>query len=537
MAKQTKTGGAYQNYQVIKTGDTTGSSKALAQGVADIASTVVQNTKNLNASRAKELERFNKAKKTIASQVQARETSRQNALLDAGAAIEGSTLSETMRGDYTAAMETEVYIIGENQAVLDNPYAGNEAKKEANTNIFKAKGLIASLNLSLKKSQEMQVGANANIARRQSVTKNWNYSSIEKDGIQDNGTTMSGWDNAHVGGKGTTMGLYKKDGKYFLKGSGGSEETKDAWNYETDISSYNNPKYSTTTDYTPVIPEASQQVVDQMYQVVNGKSTGKIDPSLIMKNDKGEELTIMHTDGIQYTEIDPKTFNANITSSATTASAKFDAINNVEDRNNVLLDQLKLTREEGTDLYSDDSETSGLAMKKFKKGILEKIRGEALASLNLKEIGDNLYKVSDVQSPKPKSNKLTPTQIDRIGTINTITKKFTSYGVQKTKDDFANAIKSGLSLGEEFSIGDDGNIIMQTDELDQAAMDASTVETDASGKVITPKIYKKKTFSINSDDKGIRRNALTNFIEERFKLSYSQADDLAKELLKNRKTK
>ena len=94
-----------------------------------------------------------------------------------------------------------------------------------------------------------------------------------------------------------------------------------------------------------------------------------------------------------------------------------------------------------------------------------------------------------------------------------------------------------MSLGEEFSIGDDGNIIMQTDELDQAAMDASTVETDASGKVITPKIYKKKTFSINSDDKGIRRNALTNFIEERFKLSYSQADDLAKELLKNRKTK
>ena len=59
MAKQTKTGGAYQNYQVIKTGDTTGSSKALAQGVANIASTVVQNTKNLNASRAKELERFN----------------------------------------------------------------------------------------------------------------------------------------------------------------------------------------------------------------------------------------------------------------------------------------------------------------------------------------------------------------------------------------------------------------------------------------------------------------------------------------------
>ena len=53
MAKQTKTGGAYSNYQVIKTGDTTGSSKALAQGAADIASTVVQNKKDLNATREK----------------------------------------------------------------------------------------------------------------------------------------------------------------------------------------------------------------------------------------------------------------------------------------------------------------------------------------------------------------------------------------------------------------------------------------------------------------------------------------------------
>ena len=407
MAKQTKTGGAYSNYQVIKTGDTTGSSRALAQGMANIAGTLVQNTKDLNATREKELERFNKAKKTIASQVQARETYKQNALLNAGAAVEGSTLSEDMREDFTEGFETEVNAIGEAQKVLDNPYASNEAKKEANASIFKAKGLIGNLNLALKKSQEMQVAANANIARIQSYGKDYGYNSIEKDGVQDNGMTFAGWDSAQVGSKGSKMYLNKKDGQYFLGGNGtfdfGNDGTDDSWAYETDISSYNNPTYSTTTNYTPLIPKASQQVVDQMYMKdEDGKSTGKIDPSLIMKNDKGVEVTFLNPDdGIQYTEIDPKTFNANIASSAMTAKAQFDAINNVQDRNNVLLEQLKLTREEGKDLYNDDSEISGPAMKKFQENVVGKIRGEALASLNLKEIGDKLYKVSDVQPPKP----------------------------------------------------------------------------------------------------------------------------------------
>lgn len=407
MAKQTKTGGAYSNYQVIKTGDTTGSSKALAQGAADIASTVVQNKKDLNATREKELERFNKAKKTIASQVQARETSKQNALLNAGAAVEGSTLSEKMREDFTEGFKTEVNAIGEAQEVLDNPYASNEAKKEANASIFKAKGLIGNLNLALKKSQEMQVAANANIARIQSYGKDYGYNSIEKAGVQDDGKTFAGWDSAQIGAKGTSMYLSKKDGQYFLGGNGGSTEAGDAWDYETDIGSYNNPTYSTTTNYTPLIPKASQQVVDQMYMKDgDGKSTGKIDPSLIMKNDKGVEVTFLNPDdGIQYTEIDPKTFNANIASSAMTAKAQFDAINNVQDRNNVLLEQLKLTREEGKDLYSDDPKTRGEAMKNLQRGLLEKIRGESLASLNLKEIEGKLYKVSDVQPPKPTVTK------------------------------------------------------------------------------------------------------------------------------------
>ena len=435
MAKQTKTGGAYSNYQVIKTGDTTGSSVALAQAAADVGSTVVQNKKDLNATREKELERFNKTKKTIASQVQARETSKQNALLDAGAAIEGSTLSENMREDFTESFTTEVNAIAEAQKVLDNPYASNEAKKKANESIFKAKGLIGNLNLTLKKSQEMQVAANANTARIQSYGKDYGYNSIEKAGVQDNGMTFAGWDSAQVGAKGTSMYLSKKDGQYFLGGNGtfdfGNDGTEDSWAYETDISSYNNPTYSTTTNYTPIIPEASQQVVNQMYQVVDGKSTGKIDPSLIMKNDKGVEVTFLNPDdGIQYTEIDPKTFEANIISSATTAKAQFDAINNVQDRNNVLLEQLKLTREEGKDLHNDDSEISGPAMKKFKESILGKVRGEALASLNLKEIGDKLYKVSDVQPEKPTVTKPSDKEKDAYYWKNNTTNLFATTSLE-----------------------------------------------------------------------------------------------------------
>ena len=468
MAKQTKTGGAYSNYQVIKTGDTTGSSRALAQGMANIAGTLVQNTKELNAFRSKELERFNKAKKTIASQVQARETSKQNALLNAGAAIAGSTLSEDMREDYTFAFETEVNAIGEAQKVLDNPYAGNEAKKEANANIFKAKNLIGNLNLSLKKSQEMQVSANANIARIQSYGKDYGYNSIEKDGVQDNGMTFAGWDSAQVGSKGSKMYLNKKDGQYFLGGNGtfdfGNDGTDDSWAYETDISSYNNPTYSTTTNYTPLIPQASQQVVDQMYMKDgDGKSTGKIDPSLIMKNDKGEELTIMHTDDIQYTEINPKTFEANITSSAMTANAQFDAINNVQDRNNVLLDQLKLTREEGADLYSDDSKIRGEAMKKLQGGLLEKIRAESLASLNLKEIEGKLYKVSDVQPPKLEKSKGSTAKTNVIDS--NIIKNFNTEGEIELKDfglDGNTRLIYGSGLRETEDISFDNNVITVT---------------------------------------------------------------------------
>ncbi len=125
-------------------------------------------------------------------------------------------------------------------------------------------------------------------------------------------------------------------------------------------------------------------------------------------------------------------------------------------------------------------------------------------------------------------NKATEKQIDRRRAINTIRKNFDASN--KTEADFAKAIKSALSLTEEFSITNSGNIAMQTDELDQTAMDELAADS-------TEKIYKEKIFTINSDNPVVNRNTLTDLLKEKFKLSHSQADDLAKELLKKKKIK
>ena len=128
----------------------------------------------------------------------------------------------------------------------------------------------------------------------------------------------------------------------------------------------------------------------------------------------------------------------------------------------------------------------------------------------------------------PKAKKATDKQIDRRNSINTIRKNFDASN--KTEADFAEAIKSALGLGKEFNITNSGNIAMRTDELDQTAMDELAADS-------TEKIYKEKIFTINDQDPVVNRNTLTNLLKEKFKLSHSQADDLAKELLKKKKIK
>ena len=559
MAKQTTTGGAYANYQVIKNGDTTGSSRALAEGMAGIASTFAQNSKNLVAAKKEQLAKVEQSKRDLRAKQQTRTTNAQEMLLNADAAIKSASISGELKKDFTAAFELKVKEWGINAEIRDNKDSTDEEIKQANAAIFNARKSINDLNLTLKKSQEMQVNAIENLANTQSLGPTWSYNSIDvaetdfdtfkgdlKPGdlnyditkpfngavpknkmVSDNGSTMEGWNAAHANSAGTTMYLKEKDGQFFLGGSGSLmvEGKEESWKYETDINSYNNPSYSTTTKYTPLIPEASQQVVDQMYgKDPKGKSTGKIDSSLIMKDDKGVEVTFLNPDdGIQYTEIRKDTFGANIIQAADVALSKFDAINNIQDKNNILQSMLRITKEDGEKLWNPNPEIAKPAREELQTAIVDKTKGEALASLNLKEIGDKLYKVSDVQPEKPTVTKATLKEIDRRDSINTINKNFNNYGNIENNDDFAGAIKSALSLGEEFIV-EDGNIIQQTNKLDEAAMDDLPANS-------TEKIYEKNKIVINSSNVINNRNTLTNLLKEKFKLSHSQADDLAKELL------
>ena len=428
MAKQTKTGGAYQNYQIIKNGDTTGSSEALAKGMANIASTVAQNSKDLYAARKEQLAKFEQNKRDLRAKGQIRTTKAQEMLLSADTAIKGANISGELKTDFTAAFDLKVKEWGINAEIAENKDSTDEEIKQANANIFNAKKSINDLNLTLKKSQEMQVNAIENLANTQSLGPTWSYNSIDVKGVSDNGSTMEGWNAAHANSAGTTMYLKEKEGQFFLGGSGSLmvEGQEESWEYETDINSYNNPAYSTTTKYTPLIPEASQQVVDQMYgKDPKGKSTGKIDSSLIMKDDKGVEVTFLNPDdGIQYTEIRKDTFGANIIQAADVALSKFDAINNIHDKNNILQSMLRITKEDGEKLWNPNPEIAKPAREELQTAIVDKTKGEALASLNLKEIGDKLYKVSDVQPEKPTVTKLSAKQDDAYFWKNNATNLF-----------------------------------------------------------------------------------------------------------------
>ena len=566
MAKQTTTGGAYANYQVIKNGDTTGSSRALAEGMAGIASTLAQNSKNLAAARKGQLARVEQSKRDLRAKQQTRTTNAQEMLLNADTEIKNASISDELKKGFTAGFQSRIDIIGKAGEVLDNKDSTDEEMKQANAAIFNARKSINDLNLTLKKSQEMQVNAIENLANTQSLGPTWSYNSIDVEGtetdfdafkgelkpgdpnydstkpfngavpknkmVSDNGSTMEGWNAAHANSAGTTMYLKEKDGQFFLGGSGSLmvEGKEESWKYETDINSYNNPAYSTTTKYTPLIPEASQQVVDQMYgKDPKGKSTGKIDSSLIMKDDKGVEVIFLNPDdGIQYTEIRKDTFGANIIQAADVALSKFDAINNIHDKNNILQSMLKITKEEGEKLWNPNPEIAKPAREELQTAIVDKTKGEALASLNLKEIGDKLYKVSDVQPKKPTVYKATVKEKDRRSTLNTISKTFDEYGNFDNAKDFGEGLTTALMLDNDFTVNEDGNIMKQSNKLDEIAMNKLPADSKE-------EIFESETWIINGTDPILNRKNLMNLLLSKHgNLSSSQADDLAKKLLKKK---
>ena len=601
MAKQTTTGGAYANYQVIKNGDTTGSSRALAEGMAGIASTLAQNSKNLVAAKKEQLAKVEQSKRDLRAKQQTRTTNAQEMLLNADDAIKSASISGELKKDFTAAFELKVKEWGINAEILDNKDSTDEEMKQANAAIFNARKSINDLNLTLKKSQEMQVNAIENLANTQSLGPTWSYNSIDVEGtetdfdafkgdlkpgdlnyditkpfngavpknkmVSDNGSTMEGWNAAHANSAGTTMYLKEKDGQFFLGGSGSLmvEGKEESWKYETDINSYNNPAYSTTTKYTPLIPEASQQVVDQMYgKDPKGKSTGKIDSSLIMKDDKGVEVTFLNPDdGIQYTEIRKDTFGANIIQAADVALSKFDAINNIHDKNNILQSMLRITKEDGEKLWNPNPEIAKPAREELQTAIVDKTKGEALASLNLKEIGDKLYKVSDVQPEKPTVTKADKYQLERQSSLNVIysnINKISNADDFKTKkqttpnsaiaDRIINSLAIDPTKGMKLTATDDGNLMFSKKVLDEAAMadispDIRNPEFNKEGALtkgdkfipnpdINKLIYKEEGVEINiASENSIKNiNNLMAFLKTEYSLSSEQAQKLAETFLK-----
>ena len=583
MAKQTKTGGAYQNYQIIKNGDTTGSSEALAKGIANITSTVAQNSKDFYAAKKEQLAKVEQSKRDLRAKGQSRTIKAQEMLLNADDAIKGANISVELKKGFTSAFDLKVKEWGINAEILDNKDSTDEEMKQANAAIFNAKKSINDLNLTLKKSQEMQVNAIENLANTQSLGPTWSYNSIDvaetdfdtfegalKPGnpnydstkpfngavpknkmVSDNGSTMEGWNAAHANSAGTTMYLKEKDGQFFLGGSGSLmvEGKEESWKYETNINSYNNPAYSTTTKYTPLIPEASQQVVDQMYgEDPKGKSTGKIDSSLIMKDDQGVEVTFLNPDdGIQYTEIRKDTFGANIIKAADVALSKFDAINNIHDKNNILQMMLRITKEDGEKLWNPNPEIAEPAREELQAAIVNKTKGEALASLNLKEIGDKLYKVSDVQPKKPTVTKPDKYVKERQSTLNSIYENIKVISLDdtwiakvKAKDKTAiteriiNSLAIDPTAGMKLTPTEDGNLSFMKKTLDQEAMAAVPMEIyDDGNKVSNPKygkeLYKKEGFVINITDTNpmVNRNNLYAWLKVQYSLSTEQAEELA----------
>ena len=585
MAKQTKTGGAYQNYQIIKNGDTTGSSEALAKGIANITSTVAQNSKDFYAAKKEQLAKVEQSKRDLRAKGQSRTIKAQEMLLNADDAIKGANISVELKKGFTSAFDLKVKEWGINAEILDNKDSTDEEMKQANAAIFNAKKSINDLNLTLKKSQEMQVNAIENLANTQSLGPTWSYNSIDVEGtetdfdtfegalkpgnpnydstkpfngavpknkmVSDNGSTMEGWNAAHANSAGTTMYLKEKDGQFFLGGSGSLmvEGKEESWKYETNINSYNNPAYSTTTKYTPLIPEASQQVVDQMYgEDPKGKSTGKIDSSLIMKDDQGVEVTFLNPDdGIQYTEIRKDTFGANIIKAADVALSKFDAINNIHDKNNILQMMLRITKEDGEKLWNPNPEIAEPAREELQAAIVNKTKGEALASLNLKEIGDKLYKVSDVQPKKPTVTKPDKYVKERQSTLNSIYENIKVISLDdtwiakvKAKDKTAiteriiNSLAIDPTAGMKLTPTEDGNLSFMKKTLDQEAMAAVPMEIyDDGNKVSNPKygkeLYKKEGFVINITDTNpmVNRNNLYAWLKVQYSLSTEQAEELA----------
>jgi hypothetical protein len=414
MAKQTNTGGAYQNYQIIKNGDTTGSSEALAKGIATFTDSIAKNSKARAVANEEFQKQFKAAKKEASAQSDARAIIRQESILNAGNTIKDSGISAKMQKQYTTAMETEIVRIANWSKNVDSPYSTPNEKKEAHQKILEAKQRIASLNKSLGVAGQLRANSNINSERRQSQGTNWNYNpKITRDasGNVENIDYSYSQNMEYVlnGGSGADVELtQEEDGPWNITSKTNKEHVgKGNLDFDISIPNFIDPDFKLTTDYTPVIPNASQRVVNGAMAQLEGKPTDKMDPKMlepnVLEGEDGKPGKIRYIDenGKAWDAINNSLFKARALASSTVAVSELQSINNVNDSNNVLLDQLGMTPESWEVATNGKADTLKGMEEQVGEQVFKRTEELAMSALNFKKFDGVIYRVSDNQPEKP----------------------------------------------------------------------------------------------------------------------------------------
>lgn len=418
MAKQTKTSGAYQNYQIIKNGDTTGSSEALAKGVATFTDSIAKNSKARAVANEEFQKQFKVAKKEASAQSDARAIIRQESILNAGNTIKDSGISAKMQEQYTTAMEIEIARVADWSKNVDSPYSTPNEKKEAHKKILEAKQRIASLNKSLGVAGQLRANSNINSERRQSQGTNWNYNpKITRDGsgnVENIDYSYSqNMEYVLNGGSGADVELTQEEEGPWNITSKTNKEHMGKGNLDFDISIPNfiDPDFKLTTDYTPVIPNASQRVVNGAMTQLEGKPTDKMDPKILEpnvlegKDGKPGKIRYIDENGKAWDAINNSLFKAKALASSTVAVSELQGINNVNDSNNVLLDQLGMTPESWEVATNGKADTLKGMEEQVGEQVFKRTEELAMSALNFKKFDGVIYRVSDNQPEKPTVTK------------------------------------------------------------------------------------------------------------------------------------
>tara|TARA_R110000851_G_C13052820_1_gene563263 strand:- start:279 stop:1604 length:1326 start_codon:yes stop_codon:yes gene_type:complete len=415
MAKQTTTGGAYANYQVIKTGDTTGSSKALAQGMANIAGTVAQNSKDLHAAEKKakedqEIIRKDNEKKVTVQQHNDQQIDYDIQKRKLGYTNDINKLGEKLGEDVTREMWELLNKSGDLLKDNDREGVTTEQRKSNNDGLLDIERRINMLSSFTTKSTELRILAKENVANSQSIGHQSGYKEIELEGGgSDNGRSYQAYNGSLAQDNSSNIYLKRTEDGYETGGSGFIESVDPGtnsvanmpWELKINVVDYNQDSFSTTFKMTQAIAKSTQAVVNQTREIdAEGKPTGTIKPELL-KPTKGDggfvHLPVENSsDGNflyskSFIPINTSMLNKDIDAEATLATSNFTVNGNRQDQVNILKSQLYMPAKFLDELYSSDPEVKIAAKEKLLTAFKDKIKEHTLSDLGLVDIKSNYY--------------------------------------------------------------------------------------------------------------------------------------------------